>query len=78
MHKYCITHFYGWKGHRTIPLHCLFFVVYNLILDSPDLANYDDAEELRGFDLSPAHGFEQSHTEDTEMYQPVTQVVRTL
>ncbi|KAL5010793.1 hypothetical protein ScPMuIL_013098 [Solemya velum] len=43
-------------------------------LESPDLENYDDADELRGFDLSPAHGFEQSHTEDTEMYQPVTQV----
>ncbi|KAJ8315560.1 hypothetical protein KUTeg_007710 [Tegillarca granosa] len=45
----------------------------------------EEAEEMRGFDLSPVHdsarggydsarGFEQSHTEDTEMYQPVTQV----
>ncbi|XP_062608444.1 centrosomal protein of 162 kDa-like [Saccostrea cucullata] len=38
-------------------------------------------EEIRGFGLSPIHqdhssprGFDQSHTEDTEMYQPVTQI----
>ncbi|KAK3583943.1 hypothetical protein CHS0354_033733 [Potamilus streckersoni] len=35
-------------------------------------------EELRGFALSPVQqdspGFDYSHTEDTEMYQPVTQV----
>lgn len=41
-----------------------------------------DAEEMRGFALSPVHidpsprgGFDHSHTEDTEMYQPVTEVV---
>ncbi|XP_056015434.1 centrosomal protein of 162 kDa-like isoform X3 [Ostrea edulis] len=38
-------------------------------------------EEIRGFGLSPIQpdnssprGFDQSHTEDTEMYQPVTQI----
>lgn len=42
----------------------------------------NELEEIRGFDLSPVHqesprggGFDNSHTEDTEMYQPVTQVV---
>ncbi|XP_071136252.1 centrosomal protein of 162 kDa-like [Mytilus edulis] len=39
-----------------------------------------EMEEIRGYDLSPVHqdsprgGFDNSHTEDTEMYQPVTQV----
>jgi hypothetical protein len=39
-------------------------------------------EEMRGFGLSPIQadnssprGFDQSHTEDTEMYQPITQIV---
>jgi len=42
----------------------------------------NDAEDTRGFNLSPIHGdlsargFDQSHTEDTEMYQPITEVVR--
>ncbi|VDI37735.1 protein QN1, partial [Mytilus galloprovincialis] len=39
-----------------------------------------EMDEIRGYDLSPVHqdsprgGFDNSHTEDTEMYQPVTQV----